>query len=415
MVRIARAGGWRRFGVALVFLAGLVSLLQAGPARAADKRSSDAVAGSASARPSSAAKRSVAREPKAKAASAVRTSATRRTSPTARSTGSKTAGTAKGTSRMPVAKARTKNRPVARVTSRKVVPIRPSIGHAFGLHDVADPLALESAVALVLDQRSGQVLFEKNSRAVLPIASISKLMTAVVVLEAALPMNEMLEISAADVDTERNTSSRLRTGTRLSRGELLHLALMSSENRAAHALGRHYPGGLAAFVARMNDKASELGMDSSNFVEPTGLSSSNVSSARDLASLVQAAFRYPLIREYSTASALSVDTGYRTVNYRNTNRLVGRDDWEIGLQKTGFISEAGNCLVMQARIEDRPLVFVLLDAQGRGARIGDANRIRNWLERTMPPELPGKLQHTSTPPAIEADSDTDAAPAQTSV
>lgn len=414
MFRVALAGGWRRFGVALILSVGLVSMLQ--PARAAEKRSSDPAARPASpaVKSANAAKRSpraVAGTPKAATASA-----SRRASPTVRAAGkSATSARAAAHRTRPVARARTKNRPVARATSRIVVPARPSIGHAFGLHDVADPLSLESAVALVLDQRSGEILFEKNSRAVLPIASISKLMTAVVVLEAALPMNEMLEISAADVDTERNTTSRLRTGTRLSRGELLHLALMSSENRAAHALGRHYPGGLAAFVARMNDKAAELGMESSNFVEPTGLSSSNVSSARDLALLVQAAFRYPLIREYSTASALSVDTGYRTVNYRNTNRLIGRDDWEIGLQKTGFISEAGNCLVMQARIDDRPLVFVLLDAQGRGARIGDANRLRNWLERTMPPELPGGMQHTSNPPAIEADPDTEAVPAQTSV
>lgn len=401
MVRFARAGSWRRFGVAVVISFG-VMLLQVGQVQAAGKRSS-AAGSEAAARSSSTAKPASAAKRSARAGS--KAAATKRV------------GTSRAANRTrPVAKARTKSSTVARSTSsRNVLPARPSIGHAFGLHDVDDPLSLESAVALVIDQRSGKVLFEKNPSAVLPIASISKLMTAVVVLEANLPMTEMLEISAADVDTERNTRSRLRTGTRLSRGELLHLALMSSENRAAHALGRHYPGGLAAFVARMNEKAGELGMGSSNFVEPTGLSSSNVSSARDLALLVQAAFRHPLIREYSTASALSVDTGYRTVNYRNTNRLIGRDDWEIGLQKTGFISEAGNCLVMQARIEDRPLVFVLLDAQGRGARIGDANRIRNWLERNMPTDLPAGLQHTSTPPKIDADSDTDAAPARTSV
>jgi D-alanyl-D-alanine endopeptidase (penicillin-binding protein 7) len=266
------------------------------------------------------------------------------------------------------------------VDSVRAGQARPSIGHAFGLHDVEDPLSLESAVALVLDQRSGEVLFEKNSRAVLPIASISKLMTAIVVLDAKLPLDEMLEISEADVDTERFTRSRLRTGTRLTRDELLHLALMSSENRAAHALGRHYPGGMPAFVAQMNHKAQELGMTSSGFVEPTGLSSSNVSSARDLALLVQAASRYPLIREYSTASALSVDTGRRTESYRNTNRLVDRSDWEIGVQKTGFISEAGNCVVMQARIASRPVVMVLLDAEQRAARVSDSLRIRQWVE-----------------------------------
>lgn len=259
-------------------------------------------------------------------------------------------------------------------------PARPSIGHAIGLHAGGDPLALQSAVALVLDQGSGEVLFEKNAQAVLPIASISKLMTAVVVLDAQLPMSEMLEIGDADVDTERNTRSRLRTGTRLSRGELLQLALMSSENRAAHALGRHYPGGMASFVEQMNRKARELGMSSSHFVEPTGLSSSNVSNARDLALLVRAASTYPLIREYSTASALTVDTGYNTVSYRNTNRLVNRPDWDIGVQKTGYISEAGNCVVMQTRIDGRSMVVVLLDAAARMARIGDALRIRSWLE-----------------------------------
>lgn len=262
----------------------------------------------------------------------------------------------------------------------RAAPARPSIGHAFGLHDVADPLSLDSAVALVVDQRSGEVLFEKNSRAVLPIASISKLMTAIVMLDAKLPLDEMLEISSADVDTERFTRSRLRTGTRLTRDELLRLALMSSENRAAHALGRTYPGGMPAFVAQMNRKARELGMTSSGFVEPTGLSSSNVSSAQDLALLVQAAAHYPLIREYSTASALSVDTGYRLENYRNTNRLVNRSDWEIGLQKTGFLSEAGNCVVMQTRIDSRLVVMVLLDAEQRAARVSDSLRIREWLE-----------------------------------
>ena len=269
---------------------------------------------------------------------------------------------------------------VARV--RAAEPPKPSLGHAIGLHAVDDPLSLKSAVALVVDQRSGEVLFEKNAQAVLPIASISKLMTAMVVLDAQLPLSEMLDISQADVDTERNTRSRLRTGTRLSRGELMQLALMSSENRAAHALGRHYPGGMSSFVEQMNRKAREIGMSNSHFVEPTGLSSDNVSNARDLATLVRTASNYPLIREYSTASELTVDTGYRSVSYRNTNRLVGKPDWDIGLQKTGYISEAGNCVVMQTRIEGRAVVMVLLDAQARVARIGDAQRIRNWLERT---------------------------------
>ena len=264
---------------------------------------------------------------------------------------------------------------------RSVDAPRPSLGHAIGLHAVGDPLSLQSAVALVVDRDTGEILVDKNSQAVLPIASISKLMTAMVVLDARLPLAEMLAISEDDVDTERNTRSRLGTGTRLSRGELLQLALMSSENRAAHALGRHYPGGMSAFVEQMNRKAREIDMTSTRFVEPTGLSSNNVSSARDLATLVRKASNYPLIREYSTASGLTVDTGYRTVSYRNTNRLVGNPDWEIELQKTGYISEAGNCVVMQTRIDNRPVVIVLLDAQARMARIGDAQRIRQWLER----------------------------------
>jgi len=273
-------------------------------------------------------------------------------------------------------------RAAAVARSRPVEPPKPSLGHAIGLHAVGDPLSLQSAVALVVDQRSGEVLFEKNAQAVLPIASISKVMTAMVVLDAQLPLSEMLDISQADVDTERNTRSRLRPGTRLSRGELMQLALMSSENRAAHALGRHYPGGMASFVEQMNRKAREIGMSNSHFVEPTGLSSDNVSNARDLATLVRTASNYPLIREYSTASELTVDTGYRSVSYRNTNRLVGKPDWDIGLQKTGYLSEAGNCVVMQTRIEGRAVVMVLLDAQARVARIGDAQRLRNWLERT---------------------------------
>lgn len=258
---------------------------------------------------------------------------------------------------------------------------RPSIGQAIGLHEAYDPLSLHSAVALAVDAATGEVLFEKNARAVLPIASISKLMTALVVLEAGQPLDERLSISEADIDTEKYTRSRLRPGTVLTRDEMLHLALMASENRAANALGRHYPGGLDTFVARMNDKARELGMQSTWFVEPTGLSSRNVSSALDLARLVRAASRYPLIREYSTASSLTVEAaGARAVSFRNTNRLVSRDDWDIGLQKTGYISEAGNCLVMQARVEGRPVVLVLLDATGKLSRFGDAQRLRDWIE-----------------------------------
>lgn len=265
--------------------------------------------------------------------------------------------------------------PIAHVRS-----LRPSIGEAIGLHEGYDRLALRSSVALMLDAQTGQVIFEKNASAVAPIASITKLMTAMVVLDAGLPLDAPLSITKADFDTLKGTGSRLRPGTVLTRNEMLKLALMSSENRAASALGRHYPGGMRAFVARMNAKARELGMTSTRFVEPTGLSSRNVSNAYDLARLVRAASRYPLIRAHSTAGALTVPSGARHVSYRNTNRLVRKPDWEIGLQKTGYISEAGNCLVMQAEIEGRPMVLVLLDAEGKLSRFGDAQRLRDWIE-----------------------------------
>jgi len=272
---------------------------------------------------------------------------------------------------------------------------RPSIGQVIGLHEVHDPLSLHSAVALAVDAQTGDVLFEKNSLAVLPIASITKLMTAMVVLDAGLPLDEQLSISAADIDTEKFTRSRLRPGTQLTRDEMLNLALMSSENRAANALGRHYPGGLEAFVARMNERARELGMASTHFVEPTGLSSYNVSNALDLAKLVRAASEYPLIRSHSTASSLTVAAGATPVSFRNTNRLTQSPDWEIGLQKTGYISEAGNCLVMQTDFEGRPVVLVLLDATGRLSRFGDARRLRDWLEETPRPGAPQAFAQVS--------------------
>ncbi len=270
--------------------------------------------------------------------------------------------------------------PAAAAGGDAVASPRVSVGQAIGLHTTEDPLELHSSVALVIDQRSGETLFSKNSQAVLPIASITKLMTALVVLDAGLPLDEQLEISEADLDTEKGTRSRLRFGTRLSRGEMMQLALMASENRAAHALGRHFPGGIQMFVAAMNAKADALGMRDSYFVDPTGLSSRNVSNARDLARLVDAAYRYPQAREYSTAAQMSVANGARQTAYRNTNRLIVSPTWDIGLQKTGYISEAGNCLVMQVSIEGRALVLVLLDATGRLSRFGDAQRLRNWLE-----------------------------------
>jgi D-alanyl-D-alanine endopeptidase (penicillin-binding protein 7) len=262
---------------------------------------------------------------------------------------------------------------------------RLSIGQAIGLHLVDDPLDLSSSVALVLDQQTGETLYQKNADAVLPIASITKVMTSMVVLDAGLPLDEMIEVTEADRDTERHSSSRLAIGARLSRAEMLHLALMASENRAAHALGRSYPGGLPAFVSAMNAKARAVGMADSRFADPTGLSSGNVSNARDLAVMVRAASGYPLIRQYSTATELTVDTGYRQVAFRSTNRLVDHRDWDIGMQKTGYISEAGKCLVMQARIDGRPTIIVLLDSAGTAGRFADAQRLRKWLEQHPAP------------------------------
>jgi D-alanyl-D-alanine endopeptidase (penicillin-binding protein 7) len=255
-----------------------------------------------------------------------------------------------------------------------------SIGQAIGLRLVEDPLDLRSSVALVVDQQSGDALFEKNATAVLPIASITKLMTAMVVLDAQQPLSELIAITADDIDTEKFSRSRLRPGVRLTRAELLNLALMASENRAAHALGRTFPGGLAAYAEAANVKARSIGMHDSRFVEPTGLSSRNVSTAQDLVRMVRAAYEYPLIRQYSTTAELTVGAGLQHTVFRNTNRLVESPTWDIGLQKTGFINEAGNCLVMQARVEGRSMIMVLLDADGRQSRLADAQRLRQWME-----------------------------------
>ena len=260
------------------------------------------------------------------------------------------------------------------------VPAKPSFGQLAGLHSTQDALDLKSSVALVIDQDTREVLFSKNDQAVLPIASLTKLMTGMVISEARLPMDDMITITQDDVDTEKGSRSRLKVGTMLSRGELLHLALMSSENRAAHALGRTYPGGLAQFVSLMNAKASMLGMKDTRYVEPTGLSSSNQSSAQDLATLVNAAYKDPTLRELSTSPGYQVEVGNRTLQYNNTNRLVKNPDWDIGLQKTGYISEAGQCLVMQVKIAGRKLIMVFLDSAGKLSRLGDAERVRRWVE-----------------------------------
>ena len=280
-----------------------------------------------------------------------------------------------------VHKTRLTTRPARTRIVRVAVPPAPSFGQAAGLHGAEDPLNLKSSVALVIDQETNEVLFSKNSEAVLPIASITKLMTAMVVTEAGLPLDEELVISAEDVDTEKGSRSRLGVGTPLTRGEMLHLALMSSENRAAHALGRSYPGGMTAFVKAMNRKAAELGMSGTRYVEPTGLSSLNQSNAHDLALLVDAAAQVQLIRQLSTSPETEVAVGDRQMHFRNTNALVRDPNWEIGLQKTGYISEAGRCLVMQAHLAGRKLIMVLLDSAGRSSRIGDAERLRDWLSQ----------------------------------
>ncbi len=282
-----------------------------------------------------------------------------------------------------------KRRSVVRVAA---VPPRPSFGQLAGLHATADELDLKSSVALVVDQDTREVLFSKNDSAVLPIASLTKLMSGVVVSEARLPMDEVITITQDDVDTEKGSRSRLKVGTTLTRGELLHLALMSSENRAAHALGRTYPGGLATFVGLMNAKAKTLGMRDTSYVEPTGLSSRNQSSAKDLVTLVTFAYNDPKLRELSTSPGHQVEVGNRTLQYNNTNRLVKNPEWDIGLQKTGYISEAGQCLVMQAKIAGRKLIMVFLDSAGKLSRLGDAERVRKWVE-AHPQAEPTLVRH----------------------
>jgi D-alanyl-D-alanine endopeptidase (penicillin-binding protein 7) len=260
------------------------------------------------------------------------------------------------------------------------MPARQSFGQMAGLHSTEDALDLKSSVALVIDQDTHEVLFSKNDHAVLPIASLTKLMTGLLISEAQLPSDELITITQDDVDTEKGSRSRLTVGSTLPRGELLHLALMSSENRAAHALGRTYPGGLSTFVSVMNAKAKMLGMKDTRYVEPTGLSSRNQSSAQDLALLVNAAYADATVRQLSTSPEYQVEVNNRILQFNTTNRLVKSPDWEIGVQKTGYISEAGQCLVMQAKIAGRKLIMVFLDSAGKLSRIGDAERVRRWVE-----------------------------------
>jgi serine-type D-Ala-D-Ala endopeptidase (penicillin-binding protein 7) len=314
---------------------------------------------------------------------------------TEQSAGKKTA--AKGAKKAPVA-AKSPNRSVrtaagkassakriaasreSMATHAKATPSRKAVRHVAMTDMDAGRLALYSASALVIDQNSGQTIIEKQADLVVPIASISKLMTAMVVLDAKLDLHEVISIGDEDVDGLKGTRSRLPVGTTMTRETAMLLALMSSENRAAHALGRHYPGGMPAFVQAMNRKAQALGMHNSSFEEPTGLSSNNVSTAHDLARMVAAAARYPEIRHYSTTAEAKLELNGRIRDFGNTNALVRSDNWEIGISKTGYISEAGRCLVMQARVADKPVVIVLLDSNGKMTRVGDANRIKRWME-----------------------------------
>ncbi|MCR3909476.1 D-alanyl-D-alanine endopeptidase [Aeromonas hydrophila] len=241
-------------------------------------------------------------------------------------------------------------------------------------------LALSSAAFVVANPRTGEVLSERNANRVMSIASITKLMTALVVLDANQRLSEMLTVTMADVDRLKGTGSRLAVGSRLSRADMLHIALMSSENRAASALARNYPGGQRAFIEAMNAKARMLGMWSTQFSDSTGLTPRNVSSAHDLAKLVAAASTYPLIRQYSSTEERMVRNGKRQLHYLNSNRLVREGSWPISLSKTGYIREAGRCLVMATQINREPVIMVLLNADTPNARVADAKRIKSWLE-----------------------------------
>jgi D-alanyl-D-alanine endopeptidase (penicillin-binding protein 7) len=250
---------------------------------------------------------------------------------------------------------------------------------------------IASSAALVLDADTGQTLYAKNADEAVPIASITKLMTAMVVLDAKLPLDEAVQISSEDIDTIKNSRSRLPVGTHFRRDDLMRLALMASDNRAAAALGRSYPGGTPAFIDAMNAKAALLGLAHTRFVDPAGLSPANVASPQDLGKLVATAATYSLVREYSTTPSVDVTLpgNGRKLSFVNTNSMVRSGDWNIGLSKTGYISEAGKCLVLLARVANQQVVIVLMDSWGRLTRVGDANRIRRWLEKN-----PGRLAAT---------------------
>ncbi len=296
----------------------------------------------------------------------------------------KTAKTEKGEKSRKLARSAKTGAKLALAGSAAVVTHH-AIRHASAAPDdlgAARRLAVQSSAAMVLDQSSGEVIYQKNASSIMPIASISKLMTAMVVLDSKPDMSAPITIAASDVDTLRNSRSRLPVGTVLTREHAMLLALMSSENRAAHALARSYPGGLRAFVDAMNRKARSLGMNETHFEDPTGLTSNNVSTAADLAKMVAAAHNYSQIRDFTTTSGATVEIHGRVEEFHNTNALIRNHNsaWDIGLSKTGYIQEAGKCLVMQARVAEKPVVIVLLDSAGAMTRIGDAQRIKHWME-----------------------------------
>ncbi len=274
----------------------------------------------------------------------------------------------------------------------KAKPVKAKTVRAQNVPDLTkegEPNLLSSA-ALVYDQNTGKLLYAKNADTVTPIASITKVMTAMIVLDAKLPLDEAIIITNDDIDLLKGSRSRLPIGSAFRREDLMRLALMASDNRAASALGRNYPGGLEAFVGAMNTKAKLLSLSNTQFVDSSGLAPGNVSSPQDLATLVSEASRYPLIREYSTTPELHVTlpNAKKPMGFNNTNALVKNHDWQIGLSKTGYINESGKCLVMQATIANNPVVIVLLDSWGRLTRIGDANRIKKWLETQKYAGLP---------------------------
>ena len=268
----------------------------------------------------------------------------------------------------------------ATMDSAHANPFSASSKSSSGFLERRDVPNLSSAAFVVANHRTGEVISERNGNRVMPIASLTKLMTALVVLDANLRLNEMLTVTNADIDRIKGTGSRLAIGSKLSRAEMLHIALMSSENRAASALARHYPGGQRAFVEAMNAKARMLGMWNTRYADSTGLNPRNVSTAQDLAKLAAAAASYPLIRQYSTDQQSYVRTNKRQLHYLNSNRLIREGQWEFTLSKTGYIREAGRCLVLGTKVNQEPVIIVLLNAETPNDRVADAKRIKTWLE-----------------------------------